>query len=258
MSTQLSVSDKSTEAFGERFRRLVPIRGDKNLITVIVGLILVVLVVPPLWFLVEGSVVYTDDYGRFTGISLQRFADLVTERGFAQSTLNSFTFAVGSAVLALLIGGIVAWLVERTNTPFKPLAYLTTIISLGTPYVLYTSAWLLLLNKSGPVNSMYRELTHSTGFLIDVYGLPGMILVEGLLWSPLVFLLLGATLRNFNPELEEAARMSGAGTWDTDSAHHAAPCRCRRSPRWCCLFSFERSNPWKSRRSSAFPDVCTC
>jgi iron(III) transport system permease protein len=215
MSTQLSVSGKSTEAFGERFRRLVSIRGDKTLVSVIVGLVLVVLVIPPLWFLVEGSVVFTDDAGRFVGVSLQRFADLVEGRGFAQSTLNSFTFAVGSAVLALLIGGIVAWLVERTNTPFKPLAYLTTIISLGTPYVLYTSAWLLLLNKSGPINSMYRDLTHSTGFLIDVYGLPGMILVEGLLWSPLVFLLLGATLRNFNPELEEAARMSGAGTWNT-------------------------------------------
>jgi iron(III) transport system permease protein len=43
----------------------------------------------------------------------------------------------------------------------------------------------------------------------------GMILIEGLLWSPLVFLLLGATLRNFNPSLEEAARMSGASTWMT-------------------------------------------
>ena len=172
------------------------------------------LVIPPLFFLIEGSVVFTADDGRVS-LSLQRFVDLVEQRGVAQSTFNSFSFAIGSAVLALLIGGIVAWLVERTNTPLKPLAYLTTIISLGTPYVLYVSAWLLLLNKSGPVNSLYREITQSTGFLINVYGLPGMILVEGLLWSPLVFLLLGATLRNFNPELEEAARMSGAGTWST-------------------------------------------
>jgi len=65
MSTQLSVSGKSTEAFGERFRRLVSIRGDKTLVSVIVGLVLVVLVIPPLWFLVEGSVVFTDDAGRF-------------------------------------------------------------------------------------------------------------------------------------------------------------------------------------------------
>src|SRR4029078_2132559 len=35
------------------------------------------------------------------------------------------------------------------------------------------------------------------------------------LWSPLAFLLVGATLRNANPELEEAARVHGAGVWDT-------------------------------------------
>ena len=124
-------------------------------------------------------------------------------------------FAAGSAVLALLIGGITAWLVERTNAPLKLLTYLSTIIALGTPYILYTTAWLLLLARSGPVNTWYRELTGDTGLLINVYGMGGMILIEGLLWSPLVFLLLGATFRNFNPELEEAARMSGAGTWTT-------------------------------------------
>jgi iron(III) transport system permease protein len=51
--------------------------------------------------------------------------------------------------------------------------------------------------------------------LINVYSMPGMIMVEGFLWSPLAFLLVGATWRNTNPELEEAARVSGAGTWMT-------------------------------------------
>ena len=45
--------------------------------------------------------------------------------------------------------------------------------------------------------------------------MPGMVIVEGFLWSPLAFLLVGATLRNANPELEEAARVSGAGVWQT-------------------------------------------
>ena len=43
----------------------------------------------------------------------------------------------------------------------------------------------------------------------------GMVLVEGFLWSPLAFLLVSATLRNANPELEEAARVHGAGVWAT-------------------------------------------
>ena len=124
-------------------------------------------------------------------------------------------FAAASAALALLVGWVTAWIVERTNTPLKPLAYLTAIISLGTPYILYVTAWLLFFGKAGPVNHLYRTLTGNTDVLINIYSMFGMVLVEGFLWSPLAFLLVSATLRNANPELEEAARVHGAGVWET-------------------------------------------
>jgi iron(III) transport system permease protein len=192
--------------------RFLP-RDERVILVLIIAAIFAILVLPPLVFLVKGALTITQ--GGETRIGLDRFITVLSLKGIWTSAFNSFVFALGSALLALVIGGVNAWLVERTDTPFKPLAYLTTIISLGTPYVLYTSAWLLLLARSGPINSWYRELTGETGVLINVYGLGGMILIEGLLWSPLVFLLLGSTLRNFNPDLEEAARMSGAGTWET-------------------------------------------
>ena len=185
---------------------------QRTMLVLIIGAALAVLVVPPLLFLLQGSVAQTAANGATT-YSVSRFSNLVSQRTFLESARNSLSFAFGSSIVALAIGGVTAWLVERTNTPLKPLAYLTTVISLGTPYVLYTSAWLLLLEKSGPVNDLYRNLTGSTSVLINVYGMGGMVFIEGLLWSPLVFLLLGSTLRNFNPELEEAARMSGAGPW---------------------------------------------
>lgn len=186
---------------------------QKTVAAGIVGLILALLVIPPLYFLVVGAITMEED-GQ-TRYTLERFSMLLAQRGILLSTWNSFVFAVGSAILALMIGGLAAWLVERTNAPLKSLTYLTNVIALGTPYVLYTSAWLLLLARSGPINTWYRQATGETGVLINVYGMGGMILIEGLLWSPLVFLLLGATLRNFNPALEEAARMSGATTWGT-------------------------------------------
>ena len=177
------------------------------------GGVLALLVLPPLYFLFVGAL--TKQEGGQTYLTLERFALLLSHRGILLSAWNSFLFAIGSAILALMIGGLAAWLVERTNAPFKSLTYMTNVIALGTPYVLYTSAWLLLLARSGPINTWYRQITGETGVLINVYGMAGMILIEGLLWSPLVFLLLGATLRNFNPALEEAARMSGASTWVT-------------------------------------------
>ncbi|MDB5594850.1 MAG: ydcU [Hyphomicrobiales bacterium] len=209
MTTEWAVNSGDAQREPVGLKRFM--RDERIIFVLLVGTIFAVLVLPPLLFLVTGALTVSKDGA--THFSLARLTSLLAEPDIWTSALNSVLFALGSAVLALLIGGINAWLVERTDTPFKPLAYLTTIISLGTPYVLYTSSWLLLLARSGPINSWYRDLTGSTGVLINVYGLGGMILVEGLLWSPLVFLLLGATLRNFNPELEEAARMSGASTF---------------------------------------------
>jgi iron(III) transport system permease protein len=172
--------------------------------------ILAVLVLPPLIFLVRGG---------FTGVdgapTLRNFARIFTDRRLFESAANSALFAFGSAAVALVFGGLIAWIVERTNAPLKGLAYLTTVISLGTPYVLYVGAWLFLLGKSGPINMLWRQWTGGTDPLINIYSLGGMIMIEGFLWSPLVFLLMAATFRNANPELEEAARMSGASVWET-------------------------------------------
>lgn len=191
-------------------RLRLPAPGALVLI-VIIGL----LVIPPLWFLVQGSFFINKLDGSLGPWTWRYYARLFEDARLIGSAVNSCIFAVGSAVVALVFGGLLAWLVERTNAPLKALAYLTTIISLGTPYVLYVSAWLFLLGKAGPLNAIYRNLTGNTDLLFNVYSMSGMILIEGFLWSPLVFLLLSATFRAANPELEEAARMAGAGVWDT-------------------------------------------
>lgn len=174
------------------------------------AIILAILVLPPLYYLVKGSITSSAP-GREAVLTAEYYVAIFNQPSFFRSAANSLIFAVGSAVAALLIGGVNAWIAERTDAPFRPLAYLTTIISLGTPYVLYTTAWLLLLNRSGPVNSIYRGITGATDSLVDVYSMTGMILIEGLLWSPIAFLLLSATFRNANLDYEDAARMCGAG-----------------------------------------------
>lgn len=182
------------------------------LLAAVLIVVLAALVLPPFVFLLKASVADAQRGGEW---SLVNFESVLGSRRFLITSANSLVFAAGSAVVALAIGWTTAWIVERTNTPLRPLAYLTAIISLGTPYILYVTAWLLLFGKAGPVNQLYRSLTGNSDVLINVYSMPGMVMVEGFLWSPLAFLLVGATLRNANPELEEAARVSGAGTWMT-------------------------------------------
>lgn len=195
--------------------RFAWLRREGVVTGILLGVILAALVLPPILFLIVGSLFTTNpdfSYGEFT---FGYYEQLVKEPKLYESGLNSIIFAVGSSVLALSFGAVLAWIVERTNTPFKALAYLTTIISLGTPFVLYVTAWVFLLGKAGPVNDLYHYLTGSSEDLINVYSMTGMIMVEGFLWSPLVFLLMSATFRTANPEFEEAARVAGASVWQT-------------------------------------------
>jgi iron(III) transport system permease protein len=174
--------------------------------------VLFLLVVPPLWFLLQGSLHTTTVTGALGDFTLAYYQRLLSDRQFFGSLANSIIFSLGSLVIALCFGGLVAWLVERTNAPFKAFAYLTAIISLGTPFVLYVIAWLFLLGRNGPVNDLIAGLGSAH---FNVYSVPGMILVEGFLWSPLAFLLLSSVFQATNAEYEEAAHMCGASTLKT-------------------------------------------
>ena len=123
------------------------------LLAAVLIVVLAALVLPPFVFLLKASVVDAQRGGEW---SLVNFESVLGSRRFLITSANSLVFAAGSAVVALAIGWTTAWIVERTNTPLKPLAYLTAIISLGTPYILYVTAWLLLFGKAGPVNQLYR------------------------------------------------------------------------------------------------------
>ncbi|MCQ8781889.1 ABC transporter permease [Mangrovibrevibacter kandeliae] len=186
-----------------------------RVLAIILAVILGALALPPAVILILRSLSITNPDATIGGWTLTHYVRFFTNPELYRSLLNSLVFAVFSTVVALLFGGTLAWLVERTNTRFKALAYVTTVVSMGTPYILYVSAWLFLLGRSGPLNDAWRTMTGSRQVLFDPYSLVGMILIEGFLWSPLVFLLLSSTFRSANADLEEAARMSGAGVLRT-------------------------------------------
>jgi iron(III) transport system permease protein len=181
-------------------------------LVVLLTILLLLLVIPPTIFLIDGSLHTTTVTGALGDFTFAYYRQLLSDRQFFASLANSLVFSVGSMVIALCFGGLVAWLVERTNAPFKAFAYLTTIISLGTPFVLYVIAWLFLLGRSGPLNDLITSLGLPR---FNVFSMPGMILVEGFLWSPLAFLLLSSVFQQANAEYEEAARMCGAGIMKT-------------------------------------------
>ena len=173
--------------------------------------ILAALVLPPLYLLIKTSLYTTAADGSFGVFTLEYYEALFVSQTLITDLINSLTFAAGSAAFALAFGAAQAWIVERTDTPLRQYVFLISIISLGLPHVLYTSAWLLILGKNGPFNAFLMWGTGAAAPPFDVYTMTGMIIIEGMIWTPLAFLLLSSTFRNFDGSFEEAALMSGAG-----------------------------------------------
>jgi iron(III) transport system permease protein len=172
-------------------------------------------VIPPFVFLAYSSLHQLDSSGAFGAFTLEHFTAIFMGRKLGPMLVNSAAYALGSAMLALAIGAAQAWLAERTDAPLRQVLYVASIVSLGIPYVLYIVAWLLFLGKAGAINALLQQLFGGIGPYINVYSLGGMIFIEGMLWSPLAFLLLSPVFRNSDASFEEAASICGASLFST-------------------------------------------
>lgn len=184
-------------------------------VMIAVSVVTAYLVLPPLYSVIQTSLFTTKITGEIDQFTFNYYTNLLTELRVLGPLLNTIYFSIGSALLATLIGGTIAWIVTRTDTPLRGLGYFTAFASFGTPFILYTIGWLLLLGKAGPVNHWLKTLFTQTGPVINVYSLFGMIFIESLLWSPFVFLMLAAAFRSMDPSLEEASAACGARMWQT-------------------------------------------
>ena len=170
----------------------------------------------PLIFLLYGTF-FTPTVGGVAGtFTLQNYVRAYTDRSAAGIFVNSLVFAVGAALVAFAIGATLAWITERTNTPLRGLFFAISLIPLIIPGILFTLSWIFLLSpRIGLLNLWITRLFALQASPFDIYSMGGMIWVEGLHWSPIVYLMMSAAFRSMDPALEEAAVMSGGGVLQT-------------------------------------------
>jgi len=183
------------------------------LLPVAVTAALLWLILPPLIFIIQTSLA-TDDNTAFT---LAHYAAVFSSlRGAFALLGDSIIFAVGSDALAIALGTLLAWLTERTDVPFKGTAYIGAFLSFAVPPIVKVIGWILLFGpKAGFLNVWLSQLLHIPRGTLNVFSMGGMIVIEGLLWTPVVFLLMTVPFRSLDPSLEEAAATSGAGTFQS-------------------------------------------
>jgi len=186
------------------WRRWIP--SPKVLILAVVAAVIAYLAIVPLYYLFWGT------FFDATGWTFSGFQRAYGNDQIYSLVGNSLWFAAGAAAISLVIGTALAYLNVRTDVPFKALFFAASIIPLVIPGILYTISWILLGSPDIGLINHYLEPIFGRA-VIDVFSIWGMIWVEGLQLSPIVFLLMVASFRSMDPSLEESALMSGASRW---------------------------------------------
>jgi iron(III) transport system permease protein len=187
-----------------------PVRVDTlTLFAVGIGFLLAFLALYPTIMLFYGSV-STAPMGLPGEFTLQHYRTAYTDPTTYRLIANSFVFAGGSALLSLVLAGALAWITVRTNAPGRALFEMVAVVPNVLPPLLISTSWVLLLSpRIGLLNVVLAKMGLPP---FNVYSMPGMVFVEGLILTPLAYLIIAAAMRSMDPSLEEAARVTGSST----------------------------------------------
>src|SRR5688500_10588569 len=180
------------------------------LIPVIGAGILVYLAVLPLLMLFVGSF-QAEVAPREFVFTLKNYHAAYASEYTYSTFMNSVIFASGSATLTFILGAILAWLTERTNTPLRGIFVPIAVVPLILPGVLESIAWIFLLSpKFGYLNVWLMQLFGVQSPPFNVFSLPGMIWVHSVGQVPLAFLLMVAAFNSIDPSDRKSTRLNSS------------------------------------------------
>mgnify|MGYP001162716784 CR=1 FL=1 len=171
------------------------------------------IVLYPLFWLLLGSVkpdLSSNEY------NLDAFVAIYESQYMGEVLRNTAVMSIGVTILAVLIGVPLAWIVGRTDTPFKDYISMTAILPFIMPPVVVAVAWAYLgTPRVGFVNMFWKWVMDTKDPLFDIFTMGGLIFVMALSLAPYVFIFTVTAFKNMDPTLENAAHISGADKWQT-------------------------------------------
>jgi len=207
-----SGADSQVPALAE----LAPRVGLRALIVGRVGILLLVLFLGglaflPLVTLLVSSVRPEGQFGFDPGFTLISLTDVFNGFHYFGLLLQSLRLAVVVVVPGVVLGTLLAWLVARTDIPFRKFVGAAVLIPmLASPFV-GTIAWANLGSK----NSGYLNTLLPLPFTIDVYTFSGVAWILFLFFTPYIYLFTIGAFRRIDSSTEEAAQVFGASTFET-------------------------------------------
>lgn len=203
-----------------KYRLKIALREPTVVVGVLAALLFSYLIVAPIVSLLGDAfrVQFADSMrigqaaGSFTFYNLGRvFQSIVSPAILWDPLVNTLSVSFGAMAIALVAGGILAWLISRTNIMGRKWFATALIVPYMLPSWTIALAWSsIFLNRT--VGGQ-PGLLESLGFEPPdwlAYGQLPITIVLALHYTPFVILLFGNALRSFDSQLEDSARMLGA------------------------------------------------
>jgi len=148
--------------------------------------------------------------------TLQNYADAFDGYLLRRVIPNTVIVGVATVTVVLFFGLPLAWLLHRTDVPYRELWITLIAVAVIVPGFLKAMGWVMLLSsKIGLINKLFMYLFGLSQAPLSIDNVWGVAFVQGLMLTPTLFFLLAGPMRSMDPALEEAAEISGATVWRT-------------------------------------------
>jgi iron(III) transport system permease protein len=210
-------------AASRRFIRWIT--SPRVVLSLIMLVVMFYLVIIPIYRMVETTVTWQPhdltrvpdaEVGKLTGFHYVRMLTGIFGKIYMYTPLrHSMTVAIGATLLALLIGGALAWLVVRTDMPGRKLINQLAVIPYIMPSWTLAQAWLVFFKNrlSGGTPGVYEYLVGQSPPSWLSYGPVPIIICSALHYYTFFFLFVSAALMSIDSNLEEAGELAGASRW---------------------------------------------
>ena len=171
---------------------------------IIAGIVLAGLITLPLLHVIFSAV--TADTAVWRRLWTTRIPELL---------LNTFSLAVGVAIVDLVLGVSLAWILTRYRFTGSTLWDWLIMLPLAIPSYVLAYTYTYLLQRNGPLEQAWHRLAGPDAVLVSPFSFSGAALVMSLNTFPFVYLLARSAFKTFNLSFEEAARATGASRLNT-------------------------------------------
>ncbi|WP_030379376.1 MULTISPECIES: carbohydrate ABC transporter permease [unclassified Streptomyces] len=152
-------------------------------------------------------------------VGFDNFATVLGDSEFWAVVVRTIVFAGGSVIFTMVVGMLIALLLQRVSGWVKTLVNIALVASWGMPVIVATTVFKWLFDSDyGVFNALLSrlpgvDLVGHNWFASGPQGLAVIMLL--VVWGavPFVVITLGAGLTQVPKEMEEAARLDGAGAW---------------------------------------------